>query len=119
MLRRLDEDGSGDISKDELMGVLRDPDALEVLDELQVDVRYLLELQEMLYTEEDSVLTIPQIIHLILESRGERIVTIQDLIHSQSFMLWNVNRSLEKHHRKMREFTQNCLHQVQHELGIL
>merc|ERR1719428_321535 len=37
MLKRLDADGSGEISKDELDMVLVDPEAQEVLQELQVD----------------------------------------------------------------------------------
>ena len=51
MLRRLDEDGSGDIDKTELLGVIDDPYLLEVLDELEVDVNHFIALQEMIYDD--------------------------------------------------------------------
>merc|ERR1711871_1165907 len=47
MLKHLDQDGSGEMSREELQQVLVDPHARQVLDELKVNVPYFVELMEM------------------------------------------------------------------------
>merc|ERR1719387_3079745 len=49
LLKRLDKDGSGEISQDEFNQVLADPEALQVLEELEVDVHYFIELMDMFF----------------------------------------------------------------------
>merc|ERR1719161_112067 len=49
MLKNLDKDKSGEISRAEFEMVIEDQEALEVLRELQVDVLYLMEMQDMLF----------------------------------------------------------------------
>merc|ERR1719172_552868 len=51
MLKGLDVDGSGQISKDELQQVIDDPEALRVFKDLQVDIGYFIEKMEMFYIE--------------------------------------------------------------------
>merc|ERR1711920_752122 len=66
MLKELDDDGSGSISREELLQVMENPCALEILANLQVDVKYLMELQEMLYEERGKSHSISNIMFLIL-----------------------------------------------------
>merc|ERR1719491_2521946 len=54
MLMTFDEDGNGLISKKELQHVMEDATALDVLQSLEVHVHYMMELQDMLYEEEDA-----------------------------------------------------------------
>lgn len=96
MLKNLDSDGSGDISKDELLGVLADPEAVTTLEDLSVDVQYFLNLQNMLYDGEGAVLSIAQIMQLIMEHRGERTATMQDLVNSHTFARWEIVTAVER-----------------------
>ena len=47
-----DQDGSGDIDKRELLQVIDDPDALEVLRALEVDVNHFISLQDIRLSHE-------------------------------------------------------------------
>merc|ERR1719163_1613834 len=49
MLKRLDADGSGQISKDEYATVCADPDALNTFESISVDQSYLMDLHSMTY----------------------------------------------------------------------
>jgi hypothetical protein len=94
MLTALDEDGSGEISKDEINTVFGDESALLVLDSLKVDVRHLVDHLDMYYEEQDD-LTIPQIMDLILMLRGDRNPTMKDMLHEQTFNRWKLTSSLK------------------------
>merc|ERR1711896_120761 len=80
MLKRLDQDNSGAISKVELLGMLQDPDALSVLFDLEVDVKHFVQLMDMLYEVEGTELSIPHIMELILQNRGDRPALVADVI---------------------------------------
>jgi len=97
MLQRLDADGSGDITKEELLDVIQDPDAVKTLGELDVDIPHFLELQDMLFEDSpNAVLSISQIMTMILEFRGERSTTVHDLVSGQCFSRWVFNSQLVK-----------------------
>merc|ERR1719379_2255067 len=70
MLKSIDEDGSGEISKEEMHHVVNHPEAVQVLEELEVDVNYFVEMSDMLFDDEDSSLTIENIMKIILDLRG-------------------------------------------------
>eukprot|EP00929_Paragymnodinium_shiwhaense_P095704 TRINITY_DN5697_c0_g2_i2.p1 TRINITY_DN5697_c0_g2~~TRINITY_DN5697_c0_g2_i2.p1 ORF type:complete len:675 (-),score=131.97 TRINITY_DN5697_c0_g2_i2:462-2486(-) len=69
MLKSLDEDGSGEISRDEINSVFANAGALHVLESLKVDVTYLVDRLNMYYEVSDD-LTITEIMDLILMMRG-------------------------------------------------
>merc|ERR1712096_377505 len=50
----------------------------------------------MLYDSPDAVLSISQIMNMILENRGDRHATMQDLVNGQVFTRWSINMQLEK-----------------------
>jgi hypothetical protein len=95
MLISHDKDGSGDISKDELEMVLLDPESVKVLDSLHIDIPHLLDITDMLYENEDTVLRIPTIMELILHLRGERPTTMQDIAASTNYLRWTVATEVE------------------------
>jgi len=103
MLKGLDKDGSGDITKEELLGVIADSDAIAILHDLEVDIPHFLEIQDMLYEDPDSCLTIGQIMHMILECRGDRATTMQDLVNGHTFTRWTINNSLDLHMAQLKE----------------
>jgi hypothetical protein len=95
MLKHLDEDGSGAISQEELLHVMEDESALAVFISLEVDVDYFIELQDMVYDNAtNGERTIPQIMELILNSRGNQATTVKDVVDMHSFTRWAMKREL-------------------------
>lgn len=94
LLRELDEDGSGEISREEIQQVLDNDEAMGVLENLQVDVGHLMEQLDMFF-EEGGDLTIQQIMDLILMLRGDRPPTMKDMLHGQTFNRWKQNKAFE------------------------
>lgn len=92
MLRELDEDGSGMISREEIDQVLDNHSALDVLRSLEVDVQSLMEELNLCYESADD-LTIHQIMDLILMLRGDRSLTMKDLKHAHDFTIWKMGKA--------------------------
>lgn len=108
MLKELDTDGSGDISKQELVAVVTNPAAMATLMEIEVDIPHFLEMQDMYFDGPDTVLSISQIMYMILDNRGGRQATVADLVQAQSF-----NRFVfEKQLAKQTEFLRNSMEQL-------
>lgn len=95
MLSKLDEDGSGEISKDEMSTVFDDEAALAVLSSLQVDIAHLVDYLDM-YFEQQSDLSIHQIMDLILMLRGDRAPTMRDMLDREAFQRWKLHSELGK-----------------------
>jgi len=94
VLTNLDEDGSGDITKDEMSSVLRDEATLLVLDKIQVDMSHLVDYLDMHYDVSAEV-SIQQIMDLILMLRGDRMPTMRDMLHGQMLARWKMNHALD------------------------
>jgi len=92
MLKSLDADGSGAIDQDEMNNLLEDPEALEILDMLSIDVKHLLNHLGMLYTVYDDI-SIADVMEAMLQFRGDRSVTMKDVIDLQTYSLWLMNVS--------------------------
>jgi len=93
MLKEMDEDNSGLISKDEMSAVLNNQSALGTLETLNVDIEVLMDQLEMKF-EVLGELTIHAIMDLILMLRGDRPPTIKDMLESLAFNRWKINKSL-------------------------
>lgn len=87
MLKELDEDKSGMISRYEVAQVLDDVNALSVLHSINVDVKCLLEELNLCF-EDSEELAIHQIMEVILMLRGDRQPSMKDLIHSRQFAFY-------------------------------
>jgi len=93
MLKELDEDKSGLISRYEVAQVLDDVNALSVLHSINVDVKCLLEELNLCF-EDAEELAIQQIMEVILMLRGDRQPSMKDLLHSRGFAHWQTNQAL-------------------------
>jgi hypothetical protein len=107
-LREIDN-GSGDITKDDLVAVITDPDSLLILHDLEVDIPYFLELQDMLYDSPDSAISISQIMNMILDCRGDRPTTMQDLVHGHAFSGWALRMQLQNQSDVLKEYMERMV----------
>lgn len=94
MLKAMDEDGSGQISKTEIKAILRDAGALQTLRDLHVDPFNLMDQLAMNF-EESPELSIFHIMDTILMLRGDRPPTMKDLLESMTFNRWKLNKAAE------------------------
>jgi hypothetical protein len=90
LLKALDEDQSGAIDHQEILALLDDPEALEILNLLQIDVNYLLNHLGMLFTVFDDI-SIADVMEMMLQFRGDRHVTMKDMIDLQAYSMWVLN----------------------------
>merc|ERR1719324_2129060 len=110
MLKRLDQDNSGEISREELLLVLEDEEALSVLRELEVDVGYFFQLMEMHFDQDhDDNIHIDFIMHLILACRGDHSVTVKHIVDAQIFARWDVKTRIDRQEQQFAgELTKWC-----------
>jgi hypothetical protein len=107
MLEELDEDRSGHLSKSELQAVILNPEAVAVMEEIQVDTQHLLNLTEMLYEDEEATLPISVIMNIVLTLRGGRPVTMNDLAKGNNFLMWALQTQLANHRALMKKALQD------------
>lgn len=112
MLKHLDADMQGDISREEMQMVLEDRDALEVLTTLQVNPFHLTDLMEMYFQEGDSTLTIEFVMELILSCRGNRQLTMRDMLDGQTFVRWELKSRVDLLDRKLEYMLLNVSRQM-------
>eukprot|EP00747_Dinoflagellata_sp_TGD_P123811 gnl/TRDRNA2_/TRDRNA2_173881_c1_seq1.p1 gnl/TRDRNA2_/TRDRNA2_173881_c1~~gnl/TRDRNA2_/TRDRNA2_173881_c1_seq1.p1 ORF type:complete len:347 (-),score=66.27 gnl/TRDRNA2_/TRDRNA2_173881_c1_seq1:57-1097(-) len=93
MLKSLDSDGSGMISRNEIEQALYHQDALHVFEDLQVDFKHLLDMLDMFFdADSNGELSVQEIMELILMMRGDRAPTMNDVLTLQGFLLWKLLR---------------------------
>jgi len=109
LLKVYDGDGSGDITKDQLLGVITDPDVAALLQELQVDIPHLLQWQDMLYEGDGQVLSISQVMNMILDHRGDRSSTMQDVVNGHTFTRWAIGQQLDSQTASLKEYMEELL----------
>lgn len=111
MLKGLDADKSGELSREEFESVLHNNDAIGVLQAIDVDVSYLLELNGMHYSQDDdNNLTIPFIMEQILAVRGDRDATVKDIIDAHTFTRWSIQIALAEHRQEMTTILKSLLY---------
>lgn len=117
MLKRIDVDGSGDISKSELLGLLQDDAAVAVMDELNIDVDYFVDNLEMHYHNRD--VKIPQIMTLLIDSQGDRQTRVADLCAFSTFSHWTMETMVDTVHVEMESLKKalDCSSQMMHTLS--
>jgi hypothetical protein len=87
MLKHLDADNSGEIDQEEMMSLLENEEALQVLGSLSIDVTFLVSYLMMLY-EANEALSIKSIMDVMLQFRGGQPATVRDLVHFAQYNIW-------------------------------
>jgi len=103
MLQTLDADGSGELSKAEVQSVICDPEAVALMNDIQVDTQHLFDISEMLYESEDCSLPISVFMHIVLSLRGQRSPTMSDLAKEHNLRMWAMETQLAHHRELMSE----------------
>merc|ERR1740117_1808319 len=97
ILHQLDEDGSGLISREEVLSLLKDNVALAVLRNLSVNVQDVMDQLDMFFEENNGgELPMTLVMELILTLRGDRPPTMRDMLHGQSFSRRKTNQQLKQ-----------------------
>jgi hypothetical protein len=86
------DNGDNTISKSNLMQVFKDKQSRAVLKSLNIDRLFLLELQQMLFPKDDSVVSIKVIMELMLMCRGDLAVTVQHIASAQASLFWSLEQ---------------------------
>jgi len=96
-LKRFDDDGDGLISPDELQHVMQDPQALYVLNSLEIDIHTLQDMMNMIYQQQDSkVVTIGVIMELMLMCRGDLPSTVKHLVTYEALTRWAITSEVQQ-----------------------
>lgn len=98
-LKRVDKDGSGDISRDEMLGLLNDQSARTVLGELGIDAKHLSEFTDMIFSPQpgqvgEKCMSITEVMQMLLDSQGQRQPNFQDLVSMLSFTRWSIQQDI-------------------------
>jgi len=101
MLQELDADGSGQLSKEEVQSVIKHQDAVAIMNDIQVDTQYLLDISEMIFTTPESTLPITVFMNIVLTLRGARQPTMNDIAKGHNLSMWAVETQLAHHRRLM------------------
>merc|ERR1719424_1368207 len=108
MLTALDDDASGELSKQEVQGVIKNPAAIAIMNDIQVDTQYLLDVSEMLFTTPDATLPIGVFMNIVLTLRGRRGVTINDMAKGHNLTMWAIETQLAHHRALMTQAMDNA-----------
>eukprot|EP00931_Biecheleriopsis_adriatica_P087535 TRINITY_DN6199_c0_g6_i1.p1 TRINITY_DN6199_c0_g6~~TRINITY_DN6199_c0_g6_i1.p1 ORF type:complete len:669 (+),score=119.06 TRINITY_DN6199_c0_g6_i1:3-2009(+) len=108
MLIELDTNGDDQISRVELSQIVNNEKACRVLSELEVEPRSVLQLTEALFEEDEDrgdqpAVTREELLELILNIRGDRDLTMQDLINVQLDLRKVTTRHFEEMMAKFNE----------------
>lgn len=101
MLVQLDADLNGQVSKTELAKITQLPQAIKVLEELEVNAANLLEVTEQLYEDDKAAgrvqeVTREELMEVILKVRGNREVSMHDLVEARCDLRRLMNRRVDE-----------------------
>lgn len=110
-LKKFDEDGNGMISNEELTNVIQNPQALEVLHSLNIDVDYLADVQQMMFPTQlpaagepnehvTKDIPIEKTIEMMLMCRGHLPVTVKNLVQGHFVTRWLLYSTIKQSFQK-------------------
>jgi hypothetical protein len=95
------DDGDGMINENELNVLMCDPNAVEVLDAIGIDIPFLQTLQVMMFENPDSEVDIHDILDQMLTCRRDLNCTVKHLILGQHLTIWNVSNKILQHEKRL------------------
>ncbi|CAE8619686.1 unnamed protein product [Polarella glacialis] len=100
LLKQLDVDESGDISKEEMANVMEHEQARACLQDLNVDVEHLMDLLDMHY-EDESDLSMLFLLELILACRGDQPSATKHVIAESMFLRWDLKETMHQLEKRL------------------
>lgn len=99
LMRHIDTDGDLEVSRDEFIKILENPQAVQVLDDVGVDTLALVDCVDFIFDTLDDdghPLPIPftDFMGVVLDLRGSNIATVKDIVELRKFMT-NIHSSLD------------------------
>ncbi|CAE8714086.1 unnamed protein product [Polarella glacialis] len=95
LLKQLDVDESGDISKEEMANVMEHEEARACLEDLNVNLEHLMDLLDMHYKDE-SDLSMLFLLELILACRGDQPSATKHVIAESMFLRWDLKETMHQ-----------------------
>jgi|ERR1712216_235193 len=74
-----DVDNDGQISRAEMIRLVMEPSSLALLQDLNINVLFLVQLSRVLFPYDSSVVTYDELLHLLLSCRGDTGATVSTL----------------------------------------
>merc|ERR1712113_414874 len=110
-LKLYDTDGSGTISHEELMVVLDSAEAREVLQDMSIDVEYLHDFSDLLFSLEDgdNEMAIGKAMELILLCRGDQPATVSSIATAHRLAHANIEQALQWQAKDFKRILAECI----------
>lgn len=107
VIREIDEDNSGSVSRKEFNKVMQCKEALRALTSVGVDVEELTNQAEFMFTDEEDAKkereqSLPEFLNCVLQFRGTNKATVKDIVDMHKFVKFKVDQSVEEL-REMRD----------------
>merc|ERR1712048_1204861 len=93
-LKKFDDDGNAKISRKELENLMQDFETVGVLDNLEIDVHYLLEMQQMFFVDPTAEVSIEKIMEQMLDCRKTQPTTVKHMVSQQNYTHWLIKTSI-------------------------
>ena len=88
-----------------------DQDALDALEELEINVHYFVDSLDMHY-EQTETCTIAEIMQLLIDSQGGRDPKLKDLVNLHNFSRWSLKTELRKAVSLLHEMNSNSTQRI-------
>lgn len=102
LFKEIDQSGDGKISKCEFLGIMEKPYAVKLLEEVGVDVEFLVDQSDVIFHEyqqnghsfaKAEDLTFEKLMKIILDLRGTNYATVKDLVDVRRHMLSSMRQT--------------------------
>lgn len=115
VLKQIDNDGDGNITKNEFVKIVANKDASEALAEVDVDVIGLVDFADFIFADEDGIgtdkaLDFQKFMDVVLQFRGSNNATVKDIVNLRKF----VTKSMKDQRHELQELRDLVHHTKAH-----
>lgn len=100
VLTEIDDNNSQSISREEFLSILANPEAIDTLSVVGIDVLAIIELADFVFTDEDDSqemeLSFTDFIKTILSFRGSNHATVKDIVDFHKFVKGKIDQSTQE-----------------------
>lgn len=120
VIQMIDEDGNGNVSKEEFAKILDDKSVVEALNEVGVDVEALVESSDILFVDEETgeekELSMLEFMKQVLQFRGNNGATVKDIVDLHKFIKKKVDQT-STDMEELRKMLEKGFNVTRHSLG--